>query len=248
MRAAASRRDYPLRRAARPNGLAAGAAPARNAGRAGDLHLMPKIISMDAFAARRQPTDHYTRDWGGWTTLSRDPAANVANVRKTFDGKQVHEEDFLFFRHLDGRPGLFVDIGANMGFSAISFRNVNKSMRILSFEILPLLRDVLRLVQRDVPAMEVQMVGLSDHAEQTRMYVPVFRSLLCTPLASLDAGQFDLPHRKEDWLQTTGLPEFELLEVPVELRTLDSFGLAPTVVKIDVEGVELSTMKGGAAT
>jgi len=205
---------------------------------------LSRIVRIEDVRRRPGLAGHYAAGWGGWTSLSRTPVQDYENVRKTFATADVHEEDFRLFANFDGRPGLFVDVGANMGFSAISFRNVNATMRILSFEILPWLEGVLKLVRADVANFDFRMFGVSDQTRSATLYVPVYVDLLCTPWASLDRGQFELPHRRAEWHTMTGADEIELVEVPIALRALDDLNLAPTIIKIDVEGVELPTLRG----
>jgi hypothetical protein len=109
-----------------------------------------KHIELSEFSTRAGDDSYFTSNWGGWTRLGRDPEQDYHNMLSTFSGKDVHEDDFLLFRAFDGEPGLFVDIGANMGFSAISLRNVNKTFNILSFEVVPFVAPVLELVAKDL--------------------------------------------------------------------------------------------------
>ncbi len=209
---------------------------------------MTRLVALDDVRRRTGLVGHYAAAWGGWTSLSRTPAEDYENVRNTFATTNVHEEDFRLFANFDGRPGLFVDVGANMGFSAISFRNVNATMRILSFEILPWLEGVLKLVREDLANFDFRMFGLADRTSSATLYVPVYVDLLCTPWASLDRSQFDLAHRRAEWHTMTGADEIELVEVPIELRALDDLNLAPAIVKIDVEGAELPALRGMSRT
>ncbi len=100
---------------------------------------MLKHIGLSEFSSRAGDDTHFTSNWGGWTALNRDPQQDYGNVRNAFSDKTVHEDDFLLFHAFDGEPGLFVDVGANMGFSATSLRNVNKTFAVLPFEVVPFL-------------------------------------------------------------------------------------------------------------
>ncbi len=203
-----------------------------------------KIITMEQFESRTDEGPRQTANWGGWTTVSRDPTKNFENVLSDFKGRKVHEDDFLLFANFEGESGLFVDVGANMGFSAISFRNVNSTMDVLSFEIIPILKSVLTLVRDRVPRFEFRMCGISDHSGSATLYIPTAGDLLCTPLASLNLETFATDNRLSDWKKFTGQDEFELLELPVEIATLDELALIPSIVKIDVEGAELAALRG----
>jgi len=49
-----------------------------------------------------------------------------------------HEPDFAFFERFSDESGLFLDVGANAGMSAVSFRIFNKCAPILSLEPNPI--------------------------------------------------------------------------------------------------------------
>ncbi len=209
---------------------------------------MYEIVELAEFQSRKFDSEYATANWHGWTSLARLPETNYANTRTAFANGPVHEDDFLIFGNFDGEPGLFVDVGANMGTSAISTRNVNKSVDIHSFELVPLLGRVLERVAKDVPNFTFDTIGLSDQASKTSVYVPVFRDLLCTAWSALDPAIFEDEGRLAGWRQITGRDSFELLRLDAEIRTLDSFGLTPKFLKVDVEGGELGVLKGARET
>ncbi|NJD06561.1 MAG: hypothetical protein FIA97_08680 [Methylococcaceae bacterium] len=53
---------------------------------------------------------------------------------------EPHEEDFLFFRNFRSDTALFLDIGGNIGNSALSIFFVCPSWRVISFEPNPFLK------------------------------------------------------------------------------------------------------------
>lgn len=207
-----------------------------------------RFIELDELRARGEGQPYATSDWEGWTTLGRAATQNFENVLRAFDKSPVHEADFNVFRAFEGDVGLFVDIGANMGTSIVSLRNVCSSMRILSFELIPLLEGVLRLVRERTPNSDFRMLGLSDAPQRTSLYIPVFNSLLCTPWTSLSTEVFETDLRRDGWRQITGQDDFELLRLDVEISTVDTQMLRPTAMKIDVEGAELKVLNGARAT
>lgn len=64
-----------------------------------------------------------------------------------FAARQPHEPDFSVFA-TSPSTGLFLDVGANSGMSALSFRIYNRRMPILSVEANPYLEPDLRFLKR----------------------------------------------------------------------------------------------------
>jgi len=156
-----------------------------------------------------------------------------------------HERDFAYFAELPDRGGLFLDVGANAGTSAMSFRLYNKRSPILSIEPNPAHERDLRLVKRIVPRFDYLLCGAGEHNARLTLHVPVYRGVAVSGEATLVADDLSLAG---SWF-LRDLPEaraedFHVREIDVEVRRLDDLGLAPDYVKIDVEGAELSVLKG----
>ena len=94
-------------------------------------------------------------------------------LRRRFRQGIAHERDFLFFRHFEGSDRLFVDIGANLGQSALSFRLANRTCPILSFEPNPDMEHALCEVKRLLGDLfNFRMHGLGAATEAKREMAP----------------------------------------------------------------------------
>ena len=161
--------------------------------------------------------------------------------------RRPHDADFGCFRRCAGSDGLFLDVGANTGSSALSYRIFDRSSRILSLEPNPMLDRDLRLVRRVIgPNFDYRFEAAGAAPGKFTLHVPVYRGVPLTGEASLDPGE-----ASENWTaEQLGIApaEIELEEVAVTVRPIDEHELSPHAVKIDVEGAEVAVLEGMTAT
>lgn len=152
------------------------------------------------------------------------------------------DPDFGGFRHFRDRPGLFLDVGANVGQSALSFRRVNRTAPILSIEANAELERDLRLVRRVLRGFDYRICGASDTSGELTLYMPVYRSLVLSGEASVDR----VGAREPFWAEGVNADptRFSIKELTVQTMRLDDLGLAPAIIKIDVEGHEAAVLRG----
>lgn len=166
---------------------------------------------------------------------------------------EPHEATFNIFRYFPGEDEFFLDVGANIGNSVVSFRLFNKMARIFSLEPLNILRpalDAVKNIEKD--RFDFLMAGASSKPFTQSLYVPSAANHPVFYLASLDRSRFGPdPVRIAGMRELMGRPlseEFGVTEIKVRLVSIDSLQLKPTLVKIDAEGHEFDVLSGMSLT
>jgi FkbM family methyltransferase len=156
------------------------------------------------------------------------------------------EEGFHLLSHL--KPlNLVIDIGGNWGQSIGALRRTCDPKRIVSVEPDPYLSARLKSKYKANPQITILENAISDKPGEQPLFIPRYRGFTYDGLASLDAVSA-LERLDEERLAGFDRSKLSVEQYSVRMITLDSLGLDPDVVKIDVQGYELQVVRGGSET
>jgi FkbM family methyltransferase len=155
------------------------------------------------------------------------------------------ELEFCAFRVLPSSGRLFLDIGANDGISARSFRLFNKTTPILSIEANPCHEEALKRTKAALNLFDYKLIAAGERRGELVLHTPVFRGIALTAYAAMDRSEAeqrlsqDMPSSRD---------RLRFIETVVPVVPIDDLTLTPDFVKIDVEGSEIQVLRGMTAT
>ena len=168
-------------------------------------------------------------------------------------GSSPHETDFEAFRGL-APTTVVIDVGANIGNSAISAFKVNPALRVVSFEanasLEPYLAKASAYINASGGRHEFHLFGLGQVDGLRTLYVPRIDNWYVIGEGSLEIEHFDEPTVAARLSSYSRHGRWTLESGHVEVRNADAalhaLGLIdqPVLVKIDVEGFEDSVVEG----
>jgi FkbM family methyltransferase len=186
-------------------------------------------------------------------TLTRYPKA-YDSLRRPYAAarfwlRRPHDPDYGVFGLFPERRNAFLDVGANAGMSALSFRIYNRVSPIVSIEPNPFHEGDLRFAGRLAKAFTYRMWAAGRDDGVMTLYVPVYRNVPLTTEASLIEREVSesvsLRARLGSRMDTD---DFEVVTCTVPVRRLDALRLDPSFIKLDVQGFEYQALLGLDAT
>lgn len=159
--------------------------------------------------------------------------------------RRSHEPDYGVFELFPQRRGIFLDVGANAGMSALSFRVFNRTCPIVSVEPNPFHERDLRFVSRIANPFGYVMWAAGDAAGELTLHVPMYRGVPITAEASVLREQVrtstSLRRHLGDRMDGS---DFEIATRIVPVRPLDELRLVTAFIKLDVQGYEHRALLG----
>jgi len=157
-----------------------------------------------------------------------------------------HDKSYFgLYKFFEKKNGVrILDVGANNGISALSFKKLYPNSQITSFEPNPRHRKSLERACKQCSGIQFQVLGVGETAGVLTFYQPTLNNVALHTATSTDLNFVKLQ------LAGIGIDiskvEFDEFTSPV--INLDSLDLSPHIIKIDCEGFELPILKGAKET
>src|SRR5262245_34578145 len=155
-----------------------------------------------------------------------------------------HDKSYRALRHFIAlKPeGLFLDIGANDGISALSFRRFSKNYRILSLEPNPLLEPKLKRLKKSDPHFDYRIVGAGSVRDRMKFFVPIYKNVVLHTFTSSNRDHILAAIGDSFGRGVAYTVEIEAFDC--DIIPIDALNLDPTIIKIDVEGFNYAVLQG----
>ena len=154
-----------------------------------------------------------------------------------------HEKSYYAFKHLaPGEDGLFLDVGANNGLSALGFRRLVPHYRIFSIEANRRHEPALTKLKGKLKKFDYLITGAGDVRSQFTLHTAMYKGVVLHTGASLNLDYLrrglahDFPPgvvERITWTQQV-----------VDVIPLDDLHLKPDIIKIDAEGFDYEILIG----
>lgn len=168
------------------------------------------------------------------------------NIGARFEFLLPHDKSYYGFAHFAVPNGVFLDVGANNGITALGVQKVLPSYSIFSIEADPSHRAALERVKRRIPRFQYEMMGASDVEKSLILYTPYLDR---RPIHALTSG--DLEYLKVSVVRDFGESKANRViykQQHIRCAPLDQLKLSPDIIKVDIEGGELQALIGLSVT
>lgn len=160
----------------------------------------------------------------------------------------VHDPSFKVVRLLPRQPDdLFLDIGANRGQSIMAIRRYRPDATIVSFEPNPIIFKRLHDRFNDTPGVSLRNIGLGSAKLDLTLFVPSYRGFTYDGIASF-ARESAETYLSPQTIYFFNPRHVSVAEYTCHVEVLDALNLAPTFMKLDIEGFEYDALQGATDT
>lgn len=156
----------------------------------------------------------------------------------------AYEPEFEAFNLFQKKEGIFLDVGANDGISALSFRIFNKTTPIVSIEPNPYHKKALERVKQKIKKFDYILIGAGKRRDLLTLTIPIYKGIPLMSYASF-LNKEDVRKNLPNGLYIKDISnKVKFKQTNVKVLPLDTFNFNPAFVKIDVEGFEHEVLEG----
>jgi FkbM family methyltransferase len=154
-----------------------------------------------------------------------------------------HEKSYYAFRHLARKgDGLFLDVGANNGLSALGFRRLVPYYRIFSVEANGLHTPALEKLKKKLKNFDYAIAAAGDQNSEIVLHTATYNGMVLHTGASVNLEY--LKESVENAFPKWVLRKLKFANQVVKVIKLDDLNQKPDLVKTDVEGFEYEVLSG----
>lgn len=159
-----------------------------------------------------------------------------------------HDKSYFGLQHFSNKSqnDLFIDVGANSGISALSFRKINKRTPIFSIEPNMLHANRLKKLSKKLRPFEFLLMGVGDQESEITFYTPIYKHVILHTFSSSSQEQVYEAVRKSYGDKI--VKNIKVEQSSAHVITLDQLNLKPSIIKIDAEGFDYNVLLGAKRT
>lgn len=154
-----------------------------------------------------------------------------------------HEKSYYGFRHLaKSGDGLFLDVGANNGLSALGFRHLIPQYRILSIEANRFHEPSLSRLKQKLKGFDYLISAAGHEDSEFILYTAMYGDMMLHTGASLNLEY--LKKGLEGHFPKYVVKRLTYKEQVVKVIKLDALRIKPDIIKTDAEGFDFEVLVG----
>lgn len=159
-----------------------------------------------------------------------------------------HDKSYFALKHFCNKHSnsLLIDIGANSGISALSFRRLNKNIPIFSIEPNPIHKPSLDKLKNKIFPFEYLLQGVGSKEQEITLYTPAYKCVVLHTFSSSSEEQIKSAVLKNFGSKIAN--NIKIHKSHVKISPLDTFNLKPSIIKIDAEGFDYDVLLGAQHT
>lgn len=152
--------------------------------------------------------------------------------------------EYYGIRSIKIGDGLIIDVGAHRGHSIAAFRRLAPEATVIAFEPDPKASKRLKLRFRSDHRVIIWPIALGDKGGTITFYCPTYGHWDCDGMSATTEED------ATEWLRDRGRMlafkerKLRVNKWSVPLKTLDSYSLRPSLIKLHAQGAELDILRG----